>query len=121
MSMPLGNDPVSRLQSGLQHDRNAAQYTVERKRFEHSQEWQDLNIRFKDAQERLRLAGKYEGVQKQKLDHERNRHRLGRSTTAQVIMFEQDFASAQLVRLRTEGEVWRILAQMKAQVGRAEQ
>jgi hypothetical protein len=54
-----------------------------------------------------------EQVQADKLSYERKRLREGRTTTYQVLMFEQDHSQSQLLRLRTALEVVSLNAQMK--------
>ena len=73
----------------------------------------DLLAQLTEGKRKLDLARKIETVQKNKLDLERDRHKRGRTTTYQVLLFEQDFASSQLSRIRAEAELLRILAQMK--------
>mgnify|MGYP000408522702 FL=1 len=91
----------------------AAELQYKRKLFETAQDWKDLNIRLVEAKNRLKLAVAIENAQEGKLKHERERLKKGRSVTYQVLLFEQDFSAAQAIRLRTESEILRTLAQMK--------
>ena len=54
-----------------------------------------------------------EEVQSKKLTAEKRRYNQGRSTTFQVLTFEQDFANAQLLRLRNEFELVNVHNQLK--------
>lgn len=91
----------------------AADLNYKRKLFEEAQDWRDLNIRLNEAKNRLKLAVAIEDAQEGKLKHERERLKRGRSVTYQVLLFEQDFSAAQAIRLKTESEILRVLAQMK--------
>ena len=113
MTMPLDLGTLSRDREGYEKEKLAAEVGYRRTVFEQDRLWNDLNKRFAESQERLKLARKIETAQREKLDYERDRQRRGRSTTYQVILFEQDFASAQLARIRTQAEVLNIFAQLK--------
>ena len=54
-----------------------------------------------------------EEIQKKKLNSEKNRYSKGRTTTFQVLQFEQDFANAQLMKLRNEQELIIVYNQLK--------
>ena len=61
-----------------------------------------------------------EKVQKSKLERERSNQQKGRSTTFQVIQFEQDYLTAQLARIQTLSEAMQIAIQLRT-YGRTEQ
>jgi outer membrane protein TolC len=52
-------------------------------------------------------------LQKEKLEYEKYRFNLGRTTTYQVLTFEQDYAQALIARLRVEREILAIHSQLK--------
>jgi outer membrane protein TolC len=83
------------------------------KLFEQEQEWNDLNQKFHEAKKRLTLTRDIEIVQDKKLVREKARLHLGRTTTYQVLLFEQDYSTAQLARIRAQADILRILTQMK--------
>lgn len=91
----------------------AAELEYRRKAFEGEREFEDLTRRFQQAKDRLQLSFNIETVQKKKLERERQRLKVGRSVTYQVILFEQDFAAAELLRLKTQAEVLGLHAQLK--------
>jgi len=93
-------------------EKKAAELTYRRKAFEEERDYADLRKKFEEAKERLSLCFGIEEVQEKKLAREKERLKLGRSVTYQVILFEQDFASAELLRLRTQGELLGLMTQL---------
>jgi len=91
----------------------SAELQFRRKAFEEERDYRDLVKRFQEAKERLNLCFGIEEVQEKKLAREKERLKVGRSVTYQVILFEQDYASAELLRLKTQGEVLGLYSQLK--------
>jgi outer membrane protein TolC len=117
LNMPLHFGIASDIREGYRAQARGAQYSFERKAFEGEKNWQSLSQQFEDAKKRLTLASEMEKAQKGKLDYERQRFGRGRTTTYQVILFEQDFASAQVARLNLEREILDLYAQLKTYGG----
>lgn len=113
LSAPIAPRAIRRSREGDEKTEAAAALTTERKEFEMDRDWADLIDKLSDAKERLRLTQLLERLQKEKLDHERSRLNRGRTTTYQVLQFEQDYASSQLNRIRAQAELLRIAAQLK--------
>src|SRR5690606_21685012 len=109
---PLDVGSSGRARRGYELAAAASERLVNRRRFELERAWKDLNQTFADARARLQIAARMEEAQKKKLDHERVRHRRGRTTTYQVIQFEQEYADAQLRRVQAQGEVLSTYAQL---------
>ena len=103
----------ARAREGYRAEAEANEMIFRRKVYETEREWTDLEQKFAEGKNRLTIASKLEKAQKSKLDNERERLRRGRTTTFQVIQFEEDFANAQLNRIRMEAEVLGIYSQMK--------
>ena len=87
--------------------------SFDRKVFEQDREWKDLTQKFHDVKKRLLISQKMEAIQKEKWSYELDRHRQGRTTTYQVIMFEQDYTNAYSSRLRIEADLLRLFTQLK--------
>ncbi len=68
---------------------------------------------FTQAKNKLTLAYNLEEAQGEKLNFERDRHRRGRTTTFQVLQFEQDYATAQLGRLKQSFDLLQTHSQLK--------
>ncbi len=113
LNVPLGVPAVLDQRRGAEMEARASELTRERKEFEEEREWENLVDALADAKRRLDLANNMESVQKEKYEHEKGRQSKGRSTLFQVLMFEQDYAAAQLNRIRMKADYMRIVAQMK--------
>jgi outer membrane protein TolC len=111
--MPYNFNILSGIREGLRQENVAAELLLDRKLFEQENSWKDLTQSFGEAKTRLSLSHRLETIQKSKLDNERIRLQRGRSTTYQVLLFEQDFLSAQLLRIRDQASILNIVAQMK--------
>lgn len=113
LTAPLDFGTSSGVRDAYRREQLAAEKTLDRKLYEQEREWADLRSRLEEARKRLELARRLESVQKSKLQAERDRHGRGRSTTFQVLQFEQDFAESRLGRIRTEAEILGLVARMK--------
>lgn len=112
-SMPLDRGTVSDVQRGLAQEQKAAELTYQHKLAQQERDWTELGQRLEEGKKRLALSVRITEAQAAKLNHERTRLRQGRTTTFQVLQFEQDFAQAQLAQIRAEAEVVGITTQMK--------
>ncbi len=117
LSAPLYFETQSEVRAGYAQDAHAATLLYERKRFEQEQDWKNGAIALDEAKTRMKLTANLVELQSQKLSHEKDRHRRGRSTTYQVLLFEQDYSSAQLSHAQAQTEVLRSLAQLKTFTG----
>jgi outer membrane protein TolC len=112
-SVPLNLPATFDSRAGWHREREGADLNYQRKLFEQEREWTDLTVALADAKRRLALARSMEAVQARKYEHERGRLQRGRSTLYQVLLFEEDYAQAQLVRLRTLADVLLVAARLK--------
>ncbi len=112
-SAPLDLGTVILDKAGYLKEEKGAELNYQRKIFEEEIAWNELVTRFGEAKRRLQLAKDIEKVQQQKLENERARLKTGRSVLYQVVLFEQDYASSQIVMLKTELQILALLAQMK--------
>lgn len=110
---PLDLSKLSKNRQGYDQEKVAAQLNLDRKISEQELEWQDLQTKLKDNQEKLSLAGKMEEIQKQKLEAEKLKMQRGRSVMFQVLQYEQDYANAQLLKLKNQSEIVSTYAQLK--------
>ncbi|MBI1860514.1 MAG: TolC family protein [Deltaproteobacteria bacterium] len=110
---PLEFGLINSTREGAFKERQAAELNARRKTFEVEVEWTDLNNRLSQAKKRLELVTNIERIQKNKLDHERERHKKGRSTTYQILAFEQDYSQSEFGRIQTQAEILTLVAQMK--------
>jgi len=120
-SAPLDFGSIGRVNSGYEMDKVAAEYMYERKTFEADREWNNLTKKVQELKVRLKIAKDLEDAQYNKYTYEHNRLKLGRTTTYQVITFEQDYANAQYNRLSTQLQILQLIATMKTFIGKEEQ
>jgi outer membrane protein TolC len=113
LSVPLALGTTSTSREGWAKEKAAAELTYEKALFDQEQTWQDLNLRLNEAKKRLSMARSIEQAQKRKLDYEKDRLKKGRTTTYQVLLFEQDYLLAEASRVNAEGDVFTIYTQMK--------
>lgn len=113
LSAPLDVFTTTQVLEGYQAEAKAADLTYQRKALEEERDWHNLTAKFRETRERLRLYMDLEQTQRNKLDHERERHQRGRTTLQQVLIFENDYALAQMGRLRAFAELLTLNAQIK--------
>ncbi len=113
LSMPLDFSATRKAQEGWSAEANASRTLITRKLFEQERDWNDVVARFQLAREKIRLYEELEVSQRDKLEYERSRQKSGRSTVAQVILFETDYEQTQFARIRSLAEVLSLNANMK--------
>lgn len=118
VSVPLNVPTWAKGIRGGSLDIEAASHDLDQTRLNEARDWNDLAAHLAEARTRLKLLGTVEGVQKEKYENERQRLLRGRTTTYQALTFEQDYAAAQLLRLRTQADVLQTIAQMKSFKGK---
>jgi outer membrane protein TolC len=109
-SLDIGT--VKDVRKAYAQEKVASEMQMKRKSFEVQKEWEILVERFNNFKERLRLTQKLEKIQEKKLLSEKRRYNQGRTTTFQVLQFEQDFANSQLIKLRNERELIAVYNQL---------
>ena len=110
---PLAIPTILKSRQGEYDVKRGAALSYEQKVFDVENDWKELTRKFNEAKRRFELSQAIELAQKTKLFHERDRFTKGRTTAFQVLSFEQDFASAQLGRIRSEGDVMSVVARMR--------
>ncbi|MCC6277712.1 MAG: TolC family protein [Oligoflexia bacterium] len=113
ISIPLDVGLNSDLAQGAESAAQAAEATAWRSRFELDQDWVNLQRKYKDAASRLQLATELEKLQEEKLVHERKRFNNGRTTSFQVLQFEDHYSEARVIRLRVLNEIVTLHAQAR--------
>ncbi len=98
---------------GFRLERQAAGSVLDRTRMDQETEWTNLTTQFREAQNRFLITKRIEASQLKKLEYEQGRLKRGRTTTYQILLFEQDYSLAALTRLRTEAEILDLIARMR--------
>lgn len=110
-SLEIGT--VFDVRDGYLRDRAAAEMKYKRKSQEVETEWKDLVAKFAEAKRRSLLIEQTEALQREKVDLERDRLTRGRTVTAQVLQYEQDFMQAQNARVQSLVEILGLYVQLK--------
>jgi outer membrane protein TolC len=93
--VPLDYNLNKNLASAYKAEKHAAELALSRKQFEVTNEWQQLAEQFDLLYNQLQLSKQLEITQSEKLKNEELLLKNGRTSTFQVIQFEQDYLSAQ--------------------------
>lgn len=104
INVPLDFGLVSEVYEGNKAAQTAAQYSIQKTKADLEQDWIDLQKKFKDVLTRFEMAKELEELQRVKLEHEKRRFNAGRTTSFQVLQFEDNYSDAQLNRLRIEND-----------------
>lgn len=113
LNMPLYFSASSDVRAGVLKAERAADLQFQHKRFLQEQDWRNLTQQLEEAKQNLRLATDLMAAQKAKLENERARLRQGRTTTYQILLFEQDFSQAEVARVQAAGHILSLQAQFK--------
>jgi outer membrane protein TolC len=111
-NMPLNFVAQSEARHGAERQSLGADLRYQQTLADQTQQWNDLINRLHDAQDQYHYARVIENVQKKKLENEKLQLRRGRSTTFQVLQFEQDYTNSQLVRARAGAQALDLRSQL---------
>lgn len=112
LQAPLDYFSLKTARAGHVAEEQGALLNYQRKKVEVEKEWEELGHKKRDAEERLTLLSNMEKTQREKLSFERDKHNRGRTTTYQVLLFEQDYTSTVQNRIRAQAELVGVLAKM---------
>lgn len=110
---PLAFISGPKVRDGLRKEIAGYDLKYQRKLLEQESDWENITQKFKEAKNRYLVLKKIEKIQLQKFQHEQDRLKRGRTTTYQVIQFQQEYSQSQLNRMEGEAEVLSLFAQMK--------
>lgn len=116
-NMPLNFSAVSDTIAGAKRLQDSAEMNERNLTYTQEQDWYDLKQRLVESQAALKVARSMENAQKAKLDNERTRLRQGRTTTYQILLFEQDYTTAQAARIQSATQIIALEAQLKLYQG----
>lgn len=115
--IPLNFKAVSDTKAGARRFKDSANISEQNLLYTQEQDWIDLKQNLSESKTTLKLARTMENAQKSKLDNERSRLRQGRTTTYQVLLFEQDFTQAQASRVLAATQIISYESQLKLYQG----
>ena len=112
-SMPINFSLSSEIRQGALANASAAKINYRQKSFEQENDWENLVQNLSTYKENLKLARNIENAQKKKLENERSRLRQGRTSTYQVLLFEQDYSNSQLNTIQIANILLGLIAEEK--------
>ncbi len=113
LSMPINFDLTSQIRQGAVLNASSAKINYQQKVFEQENDWQNLVQNLTIYKENLALSQSIENAQKLKLENERKLLKQGRTTTYQILLFEQDYSNAQLATIQIAYKMLALMAQQK--------
>lgn len=113
LKVPLYVTAVDDAITGAKMQKSAAERNERNLRYDQEQQWNDIVQKLSESKQALKLATKMEAAQKAKLENERTRLRQGRTTTYQILLFEQDYSQAQASRVRSATQILNLQSQIK--------
>lgn len=112
-SMPLDFSSLNTAKNGALAISKAATQTYNQKLQDEETTWQNLRLRLSEAQNRLKMYEIIQDAEKAKLDYERTRLSQGRTSTYQVLLYQQDYQTAQLSKLEAAQTLIALIAQIR--------
>jgi outer membrane protein TolC len=113
LSLPLDLWQLNKNRCAYRKEIEGANYQFQQKVYENKRLWEEIVIKIRNAQDRLTITKKLEEIQLRKLEVEHQRLANGKTTTYQVLLFEQEYTSAQIATLLVEDEILQLLAELK--------
>ncbi len=113
LTIPLDYAMNHRLMTANEQDVEATNLNLKRLELETRNTYQLTVSQLEQIRKQLELLRDLEKTQKSKADEERRRYNLGRSTTYQVLTFEQDYVNIISRRLELELQARSLLASLK--------
>ncbi len=112
-NMPLDLNLNSNLISANKAEKHAAELAYARAKFEVENEWKLLTEQYELLSNQLNLAKALEETQEEKLKNEQELLKNGRTTTFNVLQFEQDLLNSQMQYYTTKNRLLNLTAAMQ--------
>ena len=112
-NVPLDLSAANKVRSGALIAEEAQRDQYEQKRVLQDRDWNALVQRLKDSKGALLLADELVRAQTKKLSSEQKRLKNGRTTTYQVLLFEQDRSQAELSRAQLAQQALDLRSRLK--------
>lgn len=112
-SMPLDVASTKTIRDATKIQSLAEENIYQQKLKDQEAEWEDLREKIVETQTRIKLSLNIEEAQKKKLEFEHLRLKTGRTSTYQILQFEQDYTLAKLSGLQIVSEMYALLAKVR--------
>ena len=108
LSVPLDRDSVNDIQRSASLKKRGLSYALQRNKFDALASLKQLRTDYEQLQIQLYSAKDLLSAQENKYKTEKNRHKFGRTSTFQLLTFEQDYQVARQQLIRTKGLLWQL-------------
>lgn len=113
LTMPLGFGNIQSLRAGKELEVQAQKLEYAQAKYQLDKVFYGLRDKVNELLAKIETAKDLKDLQQRKLANENERLRQGRSTSFQVLSFEEDLASAELELLQMQTELRHLMAQLK--------
>ncbi len=111
LNVPLDRSSVNDVQKAAKLKERGLKSALHRNRYETLAGLSQLRLEYEQLVRQLKIVSNLVEAQEVKLKTERERHRYGRSSTFQLLTFEQDYQQAKQDLIRTKGQLWQLSGQ----------
>ncbi|MFM7556973.1 MAG: TolC family protein, partial [Alphaproteobacteria bacterium] len=112
-SMPLNIGVSADIRKGARLQASSHKTSYQEKLLQQEVDWKNLIQNFKDWQDNLKLSMQIELTQRAKLENERNLLSRGRTSTYQILVFEQEYSNAELNTQQIAQKLYELIAEQK--------
>lgn len=113
-SMPVNFHNTNSVMNGANQSINSAKNLYRYLSFSEQKDWQDIVRNFNNLQKNLQISQKIENAQKLKIENERSLLEQGRTTTYQILLFEQEYFRSQIKSLEIARQLLSLNAEAKS-------
>jgi len=111
-SMPLNQSRNSDLREGYALMKKSQRSLEQSRQLNETLSWQNMQTQAAQLHEQIKLVRELETIQKKKADAEREKFNRGRSTTFQVLSYEQDYLNTRSQRISLELQIKQFINQL---------
>lgn len=113
LSLPLDFGKVNNVKASKEKEAEAKEMEYQQAAYQLNREFLDLKDQLKEVYRNIQTAKLLQKTEKKKLNHEEKRFRQGRSTSFQILTFEEDLARAEIDLLRKYSRARSLLTQLR--------
>lgn len=113
LSMPVNIGLSADIRRGARIKASAEKVSYREKLLQQEIDWINLQQNLHDYQENLKLSNQVEQIQKIKLENERNLLSRGRTSTYQILVFEQEYSNSELTTQQLAQKLHELIADQK--------
>ena len=116
-TMPINIGLSSDIRQGAVKSASSAKMVYNKKLFDQDNDWNNLIQNLENYKENLALSKRIEAAQKAKVENERGLLKQGRTTTYQVLLFEQEYTKSMLTTVQISYQILSLIADKRLYQG----